>query len=436
MGRKKRCPYCRNATTTPRVRRPDETRNPPVRQDSRQRQHREKLDHGVKPAVGDDGVLICLHVLAVDLLELLPAAPLTVEQLQHRHAGDVFLEVGVDPGDGHPNSPVTLGHRPPKNQGDDDHERHGGQHDGGEQRAHLEHHRHDQAEHQHVAQDGDQARGKQVVQNVDVRGDARHHASDGVVIVEAQLQALKMREEFLAQVVHDALPHQLHREGLREFQEKGEENGRQEEREGDLQDSLERVGTQVACQEGRKLGCGGGVEVAVNLDLEQIRRHRLEEAVEDNGDQRQQHPRPVGPQVGEEPPHQPRVVSFPQDFFFVETVSHWSVVSGQLSVVSGRSNGPRTRDNGQSLRFLLELLLDQLLGVKIRVMPIQGQELFVPAALRDFSVVQHHDFVRVANGGDAVGYQQRRAPGHHFGQVAQNLLFRVGVHTRKCVIEN
>ena len=63
----------------------------------RERQHATELHHGIKPAVRHDRVLVGIHVLAVDLFELLAAFALAVEQLQHDDADDVLLQIGIDP---------------------------------------------------------------------------------------------------------------------------------------------------------------------------------------------------------------------------------------------------------------------------------------------------------------------------------------------------
>ena len=97
MGRKKRRPYCRNATTTPRVSAPRSHAEAAVGQDAGQRQHGDELDHRIEPAVGDDGVLVSVHVLAIDARRI-PARlrRFAVEELQHRDAGDVLLQIRID----------------------------------------------------------------------------------------------------------------------------------------------------------------------------------------------------------------------------------------------------------------------------------------------------------------------------------------------------
>ena len=74
--------------------------------------------------------------------------------------------------------------------------------------------RHDADEREHVAEDRDHAGREQIVQHVDVRGDARHQPADRIAIVVAQVEPLQMAVDRHPQVEHDPLPGQLHRPGL------------------------------------------------------------------------------------------------------------------------------------------------------------------------------------------------------------------------------
>ncbi len=73
---------------------------------------------------------------------------------------------------------------------------------------------HDADQREHVAEDGDDARREQVVQHVDVGGDARHQPADRVAVVVAEVEPLQVAVERHPQVEHDPLPGQLHRPGL------------------------------------------------------------------------------------------------------------------------------------------------------------------------------------------------------------------------------
>ena len=82
------------------------------------------------------------------------------------------------------------------------------------------------AEHQEIAQNHEQARGKQLVQRVDVRGEARDQAADRVVIVESHIQALQMRHQLRAQIEHGLLSDPLHQVLLAEVaKQRGKQSG-------------------------------------------------------------------------------------------------------------------------------------------------------------------------------------------------------------------
>ena len=111
------------------------------------------------------------------------------------------------------------------------------QHGEGDERqppVHPQHHRHDADEREHVAEDRDDARGEQVVQHVDVGGDARHQPADRVAVVVAQVEPLQVAVDRHAQVEHDPLPGQLHRPGLQVL------GGERDDQDGD--DTARRAG--------------------------------------------------------------------------------------------------------------------------------------------------------------------------------------------------
>ena len=160
--------------------------------DGDRRQH---FDHRVVDRVGQDGVLEGVHVGAVDLLELLVRFLLAVEQLQHNDAGDVLLQVGVDPGDGDANAPVALAHRLAEERGRIEDERQHGEGDQRQPPAHVQHDGENAGQHEDVFEDGDHAGGEHFVQRVHVAGDARDQAADGILVEEGDVQPLQMAED-------------------------------------------------------------------------------------------------------------------------------------------------------------------------------------------------------------------------------------------------
>ena len=88
----------------------------------------------------------------------------------------------------------------------------------GQQRAELEHREDDEAQHQQIAENGDQAGGEQVVQHVHVGGDARDQAAHGIAVVESDVELLQVRHQLPAQVEHGLLADALHQVHLPEFE--------------------------------------------------------------------------------------------------------------------------------------------------------------------------------------------------------------------------
>ena len=70
------------------------------------------------------------------------------------------------------------------------------------------HHHRDRQQREQVAEAGDDARGEQLVQRLDVARHARHQSSDGRAIVEGDRQPLHVREQLLSEIAHHALPEQ------------------------------------------------------------------------------------------------------------------------------------------------------------------------------------------------------------------------------------
>src|ERR1700740_483454 len=55
----------------------------------------QKFDRGIKECVGKNGVAPGEHVVAIALFEFVHGFAFAVEELDHAHAGDVFLKEGV-----------------------------------------------------------------------------------------------------------------------------------------------------------------------------------------------------------------------------------------------------------------------------------------------------------------------------------------------------
>ncbi len=195
MGRKKRCAYCMNATSTPRVTSLRITWSAAEPDDARDRRRRQHFDHRVVHGVGHDRVFERVHVGAVDLLEALVRLLLAIEQLQHDDAGHVLLQVGVDPGDGDANAPVAVAHFAAEDRGRVEDERQHGEGDQRQPPAHVQHDDQNAEQHEDVFEDRDHAGGEHLVQRVHVAGDAGDQPPDRIPVEEGDVQALQMAED-------------------------------------------------------------------------------------------------------------------------------------------------------------------------------------------------------------------------------------------------
>src|SRR6185312_746377 len=69
---------------------------------------RKNFNDRVIKGVGEDGVLVRLHVAFVDFGKLAEGALFAVEQLQHHHSTYVLLQVRIDARDGNADAPVRV----------------------------------------------------------------------------------------------------------------------------------------------------------------------------------------------------------------------------------------------------------------------------------------------------------------------------------------
>ena len=285
-----------------------------VREDGRQRQHGDEFHHRVEPAIGGDGVLVGVHVIAIDAVEFHRAAALAIEELQHDDPGDVLLQVGVDAGDGHADAAIALLHGAAEDQRRNDDQRHGRHQDAGERRAHAVHDGDDEAEHRQVAKDGHQAGGEEVVEHVDVGGHARYQAADGIAIVEGEVEALQVLHELLAEVEHGELPGPLHEHGLGEL---GDEGGEQHAgiEECDARQAAPGVGGQPGVDGGGE-GMRAGTDVLVDGQAGEQRIEDLQDGLQEEEQQRKGDEHAIGPHVAHQPAHQTPVICFTKDLFF------------------------------------------------------------------------------------------------------------------------
>src|SRR5438552_5767360 len=84
----------------------------------------------------------------------------------------------------------------------------------------------------------------------------------------------------------------------------------------------------------------------------------------------------------------------------------------------------------------LELLLEQLPAIHLRVEAAVLEKIAMRSALDDASAVEDEYFVGILHRGDAVRDDDARSFAHHAAQAAKDLGFGVGVHRRERVIED
>ncbi len=157
-------------------------------------------------------------MVAVDFREAVVCLALAIEELQHHHAADVLLQVGVDACDGDANAAVGIAHPVAENLGREHDEGQHGKRDQRQLPVHAQHHAEDAEEHEQIFKDRDHAGGEHLIQRVHVGSDARDQAADRILVEEGNMQALQVAEDLAAQIEHHFLAGPLHEVGLQELQ--------------------------------------------------------------------------------------------------------------------------------------------------------------------------------------------------------------------------
>ena len=147
---------------------------------------------------------------AIELGKLRARLAFAIEELNHAHAADVFLQKCVDAGDGRAYPAIGVTNSISEDPGAQKKQRHHGK--GGQRQfpVHLQHDEDEKHQKKHVVHHGRNARGKQIVQRVHVGGYPRNQAADWAAVVKTYRQPLQVFEDFLAHVVHGVLADLLH----------------------------------------------------------------------------------------------------------------------------------------------------------------------------------------------------------------------------------
>src|SRR5882762_2394700 len=253
----------------------------------------EKLDGGVEEGVSENGVAPGEHIVAIALAKFVHGFLFAVKELHDAHAGNVFLEEGVDAGDGGSNAAIGIANELAENHGDDE--------DAGEDgKDHEE---------EEVVDHGDDAGGEEIVESVDVGGDAGNQAADGIAVEIAHRQALHVDENFAPHVIHGLLADALHDANLDVLGEEVEgQDGKKDQAEPANAGPCGGFGEQMI--QGRN-------EIVVDGISKDERRGQFERGDDGHHDEREHHAPFVRLPVLQKPAHQARIVRFAEGFFFV-----------------------------------------------------------------------------------------------------------------------
>ncbi len=201
---------------------------PAVPEQQRDGRRGEHFDDGKEEGVEGDRAQLRVAMRAVDRIEGRPDRRLAMEELHHAHAGEILLQVAVHPGDGTANVAERLTHRAPENRDDQPHRRKDRERHQRQAPVDREHHRADREQRGEVADHGHHTRREELVERLNVGGDARHQTAHRLTIEEWDRETLQPLKDLPAQIRHHALPDPRGQHRLRVLGHKGEEQRRQE----------------------------------------------------------------------------------------------------------------------------------------------------------------------------------------------------------------
>ena len=191
--------------------------------DAGNRNRGKEINRWIVDGVGQNRVFVRIHMATVDFRETLIRFALAIEELQHHHAADLLLQIGVDSGDGGANAAVRVAHLVAENFGRNHNQR---QHPECNQRqlpVHAQHDGDDSQQHKEIFKNGNHARREHFIQSVHVRSDARYQTTHRIFVIESNVHALQVAENLAAQVEHDFLSGPLHEVSLQKFENKSQQ---------------------------------------------------------------------------------------------------------------------------------------------------------------------------------------------------------------------
>ena len=239
--------------------------------DEGDREDAEDFDGGIKEREREDRVAPGQHVVAIAAAKFGAGFLFAVEELHDAHAGNVFLEIGVDAGDGGTYAAIGVAYEHAEEIGDDKDEGEDGECVEGEAMVDGKKPAGEDREEEEIVDHGDDAGGEEVVEGVDVGGDAGDQAADGVAVEVGHRQPLDVTENRGAHVVHGLLADALHDANLDVLRE---ESRRRET----PKKTMLMMRTPRQAWDSSIAVVHSGHEIFVDRDLEELRRRELRAA--------------------------------------------------------------------------------------------------------------------------------------------------------------
>ena len=123
---------------------------------------------------------------------------LAPEELHHPHAGEVFLEVAVEPGQAEPDVAEGVAHLAAEDAGQEVHERNDRERHQRQAPVGHQHQHHDRGRVKRSPKTVTTPRGEELVERLDVGGDPSHQPADGVPVEVRDAEPLQVLEDLRA----------------------------------------------------------------------------------------------------------------------------------------------------------------------------------------------------------------------------------------------
>jgi len=274
--------------------------------------------------VVEDAADVGVAMLGVDLPEARERRRLAAVELDDRHPRQVLLQERGEAR--HRGAHLAEAHPRPALEPDREQEEQRQDREGGERQPDVERdqHRGDPGEHQHVADDRDDAGGEQLVERVDVGGDPGHQPADRRRVEVGELEPLQVAEDVAPQVRHHPLTHRLEQVALRVERDEGHQQRRHVDRRrpadpGERRELDARRGEPVADPARDRRAGRPGLDRRGEEEVDRDRGGERADQLRRRGDQHQperaQRQTPVRREIAQQTTHQAAVVGSAQRLF-------------------------------------------------------------------------------------------------------------------------